>query len=145
MIVDRNHAASHRHCRRRPRRRAAVQLAIGNPKSEIRNAGDGQGGNGLEEVVHYCQDANYNTTALIAEDTGVAVERYCYAPYGPPTFYGGDWSERSESEFACETLYCSYRYDPETGLYHVRFRYLHPETRGRYPGYCLNAARDAVG
>ena len=78
------------------------------------------------EVLYLCQDANYNTTALIAESTGLAVERTSFAAYGQATFYGGDWSTRSESMYASEILYASYRFDPETGMYQVRFRYYHP-------------------
>ena len=87
----------------------------------------------LDEVMYYTQDANYNTTALIAQSTGLAVERTSFAAYGQATFYGGDWSTRSESEFASEILYAGYRHDPETGLYQVRFRYYHP-TMGLWPG-----------
>jgi len=85
------------------------------------------------EVLYYCYDANRCVTALVNAD-GDVVERYTYDPYGKPTFHAADWSlqqvaghaDGTASAFANEILYCGYRYDPETGLYHVRNRYYHP-------------------
>jgi RHS repeat-associated protein len=98
---------------------------------------DGQSGNGLEERLYYTTDANMNVTALVAAD-GSAVERYAYSPYGQVSFLAPDWGARNGSAYANEVLYCGYRFDPETGLYHVRHRYYHP-TLGRW------VARDPTG
>jgi RHS repeat-associated protein len=45
---------------------------------------------------------------------------------------------RSTSSYDWETLFDAYRFDPETSLYHVRFRYLHPNL-GRW------LTRDPIG
>ena len=87
---------------------------------------DGQSGNGLEERLYYTTDANMNVTALVGTD-GAVVERYTYDPYGKVTVRAADWSEITwANSKKNEVLYCGYRFDPETGLYHVRHRYYHP-------------------
>jgi RHS repeat-associated protein len=80
-------------------------------------------GSGLEERHYYTTDGNGNVTAL-ASAAGAAVERYVYDPYGKPTIYNDDWTAtvswaNSEQN---EILYCGYRFDPESALYHVRNR-----------------------
>jgi RHS repeat-associated protein len=79
----------------------------------------------LEERLYYLNDANMNVTALIADD-GTVLERYAYTPYGKPSFFDASWNPRAESAYDNAILYCGYYYDQETGLYHVRYRYLHP-------------------
>ena len=61
------------------------------------------------------------------------VERYVYDPYGRVRIYDEAWtSELSWSgSKKNEILYCGYRFDPESGLYHVRNRMYHP-TLGRW-------------
>jgi RHS repeat-associated protein len=55
------------------------------------------------------------------------------------TIYHADWSEtRETSSYHNNILYCGYRFDSETGLYHVRRRYLH-STLGRW------LTRDPIG
>jgi RHS repeat-associated protein len=73
-----------------------------------------------------------NTTALV-NASGSVVERYLYDPYGKVKVLNPDWSddENGESDFGNEVLYAGYRFDSETGLYHVRRRYYHP-TLGRW-------------
>ena len=44
---------------------------------------------------------------------------------------GSAWSARTSNTFGNEVLYCGYRWDPETGLYDVRYRPYHP-TLGRW-------------
>ena len=86
---------------------------------------DGTGG--LEQWLYYCQDANFNTTALVDPASGNVVERYLYDAYGQVTVCDGSYTAISwASSKRNEILYCGYRYDPETGLYQVRNRYLHP-------------------
>jgi len=53
------------------------------------------------------------------------VERYGYDAYGTVRFMDANFGSRSSSSYAWETLYGSYRWDSETGLYQVRNRYLH--------------------
>jgi RHS repeat-associated protein len=93
----------------------------------------------LEERLYCTTDANMNVTALV-NTSGTVVERYVYDPYGKVSVLNPDWSddEDGDSDFGNEILYCGYRFDPETGLYHVRHRYLHP-TLGRW------LSRDPIG
>ena len=83
----------------------------------------------LDQWLFYCQDANFNTTALVDLASGNVVERYFYDAYGSVTVCGPNfgytgiiWADSKKNEI----LYCGYRYDPEAGLYQVRNRYLHP-------------------
>jgi len=113
---------------------------------------DGSGGdpNGKctdsdDEHLYYSQDANYHVTALVDGSDGDVVERYMYDPYGRVTFLDADWSLQENgdvdgiaSNYANAILYCGYRYDTETGLYHVRHRMYHP-TLGRW------MTRDPIG
>ena len=97
---------------------------------------DGQG----DERLFYSQDANFNVTALVEADGDVA-ERYDYDAYGRVTVLEPtDWSKDSDnqSDYGNDILYCGYRHDPETGLYHVRHRMYHV-TLGRW------MQRDPVG
>ncbi|MCX5653735.1 MAG: hypothetical protein NTY65_03680, partial [Planctomycetota bacterium] len=45
----------------------------------------------LEETLYYCQDANWNVTAVMSA-AGSVVERYVYDPYGKATVLEADWS-----------------------------------------------------
>ena len=85
----------------------------------------------LDERLYALQDANWNVDAIVDADGGVQ-ERYRYAAYGAPTFLQPDFTPRSpnESEFNWESLYCGYKYDEQTGLYCVRWRYLQPGIGG---------------
>jgi len=87
---------------------------------------------GLEERLYYTTDANMNVTALL-DTAGDAVERYLYDPYGNVTVLDADFSADADgkSDYANAILYCGYRFDTETGLYHVRWRVYHP-TLGRW-------------
>jgi RHS repeat-associated protein len=72
-----------------------------------------------------------NVTALV-DTSGTVLERVVYDPYGNPTFYDGSWTSPSAtSSYDNVVLYCGYRFDPETGLYHVRYRMYHA-TLGRW-------------
>jgi len=109
-----------------------------------------QGSNSGDEHLYYCQDGNYNTTSLVDSYDGAVVERYMYDPYGKVSVRHGvrdsggtdtsesEWDERTSNTFDNEILYCGYRYDTETGLYHVRHRSYHP-TLGRW------MQRDRIG
>ena len=86
-----------------------------------------------DNILYYTTDANWNVTALVDGATGEVVERYMYDPYGKATVCDEDWTPREDnaSAVANDVLYCGYRFDAETGLYQVRFRYYHP-TLGRW-------------
>jgi len=85
-----------------------------------------------DEVLYYTQDANFNVTSLV-NTSGAVRERYVYDSYGKVTIYNSDWSSTVAwgDSLKNEILYCGYRWDPETGLYQVRYRYHHP-TLGRW-------------
>jgi len=95
---------------------------------------------GFEERLYYLTDANMNVTAMV-DVSGNVVERYRYDAYGKVTFLAGakdlagnptaEWTVRNASIADNQVLYCGYRFDPETGLYQVRHRMLHP-TAGRW-------------
>ncbi|MEA3367160.1 MAG: RHS repeat-associated core domain-containing protein, partial [Planctomycetota bacterium] len=106
-----------------------------------------------DETLYYTNDANMNVTALVATD-GDVVERYSCDPYGqvlvlngedgidPDTTPGGEdeeWTEDTNgSDVANTVLFAGYRFDAETGLYHVRHRVYHA-TLGRW------VQRDPIG
>ena len=92
------------------------------------------------ETLYYSNDANMNVTALVSASSGSVVERYVYSPYGSVTIYDDDWSDTVAwaNSKKNEILFCGYRWDPESGNYHVRHRNYHP-TVGRF----LN--RDPIG
>jgi len=88
--------------------------------------------------VYYLQDRLFNVAALTDTD-GAIVERTWYEPYGQPTNRReSDDDETTASHFGNPMLFCGYRYDDETELYHVRNRYQHP-TLGRW------ISRDPIG
>jgi RHS repeat-associated protein len=76
-----------------------------------------------------------NVTALVDTD-GDVVERYVYDAYGQATvLHGADDADGAVTEWEEDTggsdwdnrvLYAGYRFDAETGLYHVRHRSYHP-------------------
>jgi len=97
-------------------------------------------GDDPDEHLYYCQDANFNTTALVERSDGTVVERYVYDPYGKVTIYDDDWSDTVTWANSKKNayLYSGYRYDHESRLYHVRHRSYHP-TLGRW------MQRDRIG
>jgi len=85
-----------------------------------------------DETLYYMYDGNFNVTGLV-EPNGDVAERYTYDPYGKVTFKNAAWADatnQAKSAYDNEILYCGYRFDPESGLYQVRYRYLH-STLGR--------------
>jgi len=93
-----------------------------------------------DSTLYYTYDGNFNVTALVKTD-GTVAERYTYDPYGKVAFKAANWSDaanQAKSAYDNEILYCGYRFDPESGLYHVRRRPLHP-TLGRW------LTRDPIG
>jgi len=78
------------------------------------------------ETLYYCNDANFNVTALIATD-GTPVERYVYDPYGQRKIFNGSWSEISwANSKKNEILFTGHRLNVESGLYYGGWRYYHP-------------------
>jgi len=86
-----------------------------------------------DSTLYYTYDGNFNVTAVVKPD-GTVAERYTYDPYGKVAFKAADWSDaanQAKSAYDNEVLYCGYRFDPESGNYIARNRYLHP-TLGRW-------------
>lgn len=79
----------------------------------------------LDQRLYACQDANWNVTALV-DAVGDVQERDAYSAYGVPLFLTPTFGTRAASTFDWETLYCGYRYENTTGLFHVRNRAYHP-------------------
>ena len=78
----------------------------------------------LDERLYALQDANWNVTGLI-DPTGAVQERMAYTAYGVPLFLDAAFVPTTDS-YDWDNLYCGYRYEPASGLFHVRHRVLHP-------------------
>jgi RHS repeat-associated protein len=70
-------------------------------------------------------DDKINVTAVV-DVNGTVQERYGYNGFGGVRYMDAGFNPIPASAFDWETLFDSYRYDTDTGLYQVRFRYLHP-------------------
>ena len=104
--------------------------------------GDGRVTGPADRRLYYHQNARDSVFAL-TDATGKAVEGYQYDPYGRPTVYepgpngrldwGGDdrLVPGGASALGNPYLYAGRRFEPETGLYHYRSRYLDP-AQGRF-------------
>lgn len=86
----------------------------------------------------YATHDQWHVTA-ITDETGAVVERYAYDAFGKSILLAPSYTVRSGgSEYDWETRFGAYRFDHESGLYCVRYRYLHP-TLGRW------LSRDPIG
>ena len=61
----------------------------------------------------------------ITDAAGTVLERYGYDAFGGTRVMDASFNDRSGSDYHWETRFCGYRWDGETGLYQVRYRYLH--------------------
>jgi RHS repeat-associated protein len=86
----------------------------------------------------YALDDPLNITAIIDGSTGAVLERYGFSGFGVPNYMNASFGSISGSAYDWETLFASYRYDTDTGLYQVRNRFYHPNL-GRWP------TRDPIG
>ncbi len=77
----------------------------------------------LMERLYALQDANWNMDALV-NTAGAVQERYSYTPYGVPTVLNPDFTAKATSSFDWETRYAGYRWEEETKLQQVRWRWL---------------------
>ncbi len=73
----------------------------------------------------YALDDKINVTAVV-DVNGTVQERYGYNGFGGVRYMNASFATIPASSFDWETLFDSYRYDTESGLYQVRYRYLHP-------------------
>jgi len=83
---------------------------------------------GLRYFFH--PDDMYNVVA-VTDAGGNVVEQYKYDDYGMPFFYGAGGLPLPESQIGNTRLFTGRDYDPETGFYYCRTRYLDPVS-GRY-------------
>ncbi|MCA8984332.1 MAG: hypothetical protein KDA76_11260 [Planctomycetaceae bacterium] len=79
----------------------------------------------LDERLYACPDANWNVTALV-NTSGAVAERIEYDPYGNTTWLSNSFVVQASSSYEWETTYCSYRFENNTGLFHIRHRVYHP-------------------
>jgi RHS repeat-associated protein len=79
----------------------------------------------------------FNCTAVVST-SGVVQERYGYNGFGQVRFVGRSFGNLANTSFGWETLFANYRWDEETWLYQVRYRYFHPNL-GRW------LSRDPLG
>lgn len=75
----------------------------------------------LDERIYACQDANWNVDALI-DTAGDVQERYAYSAYGESMFLTAGFVAQSASNHDWESLYCGYRFETATVVFHVRHR-----------------------
>ncbi len=112
-------------------------------------------GNYIDEVLtmrrgtsdyYYHGDDQHNVVKL-TDNTGTVVEAYDYGDYGQPEFYSppanpgqatGALLEVSESPFGNPYLFTGRRWDPESGYYYFRNRFMDPAL-GRF------VSRDPIG
>ena len=86
---------------------------------------------------YYHADDLFNVMAA-TDGNGSVVERYEYNDYGTPTVMAPDGTPRTSSAIANPYLFTGRRYDPESGWYNYRTRYLDPKS-GKY------TTRDVIG
>jgi len=77
----------------------------------------------LDERFYALHD-HFSVTAIV-NTSGAVQERYGYNGFGQPRFMTDNFVNSTSSK-QWETLFDCYRYDSQTGLYQVRYRYLHP-------------------
>lgn len=75
----------------------------------------------LDERLYGLQDANWNISSVI-NMAGSVQERFTYNAYGKPAFLSSSFTSQSSSTVDWETLYCGYRFDATTELFHIRNR-----------------------
>jgi RHS repeat-associated protein len=85
----------------------------------------------------YATHDQWHVISTVGTD-GNATERYAYKAFGATQVLAPNFTTRSSSISRWETTYGAYRWDRESELYAVRFRYLHPGL-GRW------LSRDPIG
>jgi RHS repeat-associated protein len=64
------------------------------------------------------------SVTAITNHTGEVLERYAYSAFGVCNVLDPDFAGRGASEWRWETRFARYRWDENTALYQVRYRYL---------------------
>ena len=79
----------------------------------------------------FYSDDGKRFTAALTDINGAVVERYRYDAYGVPTITDAVGAQRNQSAVNNRYLFNARRFDPESGLYYYRNRYMEPRT-GRF-------------
>ena len=103
-------------------------------------------GNGIDELLSMSRGAqkyfyhadNLDSIRKVTDASHNIVEQYSYDDYGTPSFFNGSGLALAGTQIGNSTLFTGRRYDPETGLYYYRSRYLDPRA-GRF------TTRDTIG
>jgi len=74
---------------------------------------------------HYVLNDLVNVTSII-NTSGTVQERYGYNAFGTSRVMNASFVVQSSSSYNWETRFAAYRWDSESGLYQVRYRYYHP-------------------
>jgi len=74
---------------------------------------------------HYVLNDLVNVTSII-NTSGTVQERYGYNAFGTSRVMNANFVVQSSSSYNWETRFAAYRWDSESGLYQVRYRYYHP-------------------
>jgi RHS repeat-associated protein len=110
-------------------------------------------GSGIDEVLTMERGGNthfYHRDALgsiteVTDAAGVLVERYEYDVYGDPRIFDGAGNPLAASAIGNPYLFTGRHYDPESGNYYLRRRYLNPGI-GRFTSHDpLGFAGGALG
>jgi RHS repeat-associated protein len=88
------------------------------------------------ERLYVIQD--YFQPTAVMNASGTVLERYGYTAFGTSRVMDASFVTQTSSSYEWETRYGAYRWDVETGLCQVRYRYLHPGL-GRW------VSRDPIG
>lgn len=83
-----------------------------------------------DQTLFYHCDGKSHIIAL-TDSSGNIVERYTYDAYGKPSLFNSSLEPIASSQSSNPYLFTARYYDRETGLYHYRARYFHPED-GRF-------------
>jgi RHS repeat-associated protein len=103
-------------------------------------------GNFIDEVVsmtrggtmYYFHGDDLDSALAVTDSLGNVVERYGYSDFGAPIVYDVSGARIASSAIGNPYLFAGREWDPETGLYYVRSRYLDPYL-GRF------ITRDRIG
>lgn len=103
-------------------------------------------GNGVDELlnmdnggqIYFYHADDLGSIRKVTDDMGNVVEQYRYGDFGEPSFFDGSGSPLARTQIGNDTLFTGRRYDPETGLYYYRTRYL-DQAAGRF------ITRDTIG
>ena len=86
----------------------------------------------------YYHGNDLRSVTALTNEKGRVVERYDYQDFGQPVFYNAAGETIAGSSVGNPYLFTGQPYDPETGLYYYRTRYLDP-VAGRF------TTRDSIG